>query len=399
MQKIALAQRVQKIKTSPTIAISSLAAKLKAQGKNIISLGVGEPDFDTPEYIKAAAIQAIQNGQTKYTAVDGTVALKKAVQGKFQRENNLEYNLNQILVSCGAKQSIYNLTQALLEAGDEVIIPGPYWVSYPDMCLLADAEPVFINTDSRAQYKITAEQLEAAITPRTKLLILNSPSNPSGQYYTKTELSALAQVLLKHPQVYIVSDDIYEHMLWAEHYFYNIVMVCPELASRTVVVNGVSKAYAMTGWRIGYAAGPLELIQEMEKIQSQSTSCPCSVSQAAATAALNGSLDFAKEMAKSFKIRHDMVVEKLNTLPGVKCLPSSGTFYSFFDASDLINQSSKVADDVELAAFLLDTAEVALVPGGSFGNPNHLRLSFAASEKNLQEALARMQKFLPQLLA
>ncbi len=387
---IALSQRVQRIKPSPTLAVTARAAALRAEGRDVIGLGAGEPDFDTPEHIKQAAIEAIRAGMTKYTPVDGIPALKEAVIHKFRRDNGLEYRPEQILVSCGGKQSFYNLAQALLDEGDEVVIPAPYWVSYPDMVLLADAKPVIVAAGQDQSFKITPAQLEAAITPRTKLFVLNSPSNPTGKAYSREELAALAEVLLKHPQVVIASDDMYEHIVWAEDGFCNLLQVCPELYDRTVVLNGVSKAYSMTGWRIGYAGGPQELIAAMKKIQSQSTSNPTSISQAAARAALEGDQSCVAEMLTHFKRRHDFVVERLNQIPGIDCLPTDGTFYVFPDVTGLIERLDGVDDDVALAEFLIEKAGVALVPGSAFGAPGHVRISIATSMENLEKALERI---------
>lgn len=391
---ISLAKRVSRIKPSPTLALSARAKELKAQGKEIISLAVGEPDFDTPDYIKEAANRAIADGFTKYTAVDGTPELKQAIIDKFKQDNQLDYNAAQILVSSGAKQSIYNLMQAILNPGDEVIIPAPYWVSYPDMALLAEAEPVIINTDINARFKMTPEQLRQAITPKTKLLMLNSPSNPTGMNYSKAELVALAEVLLEHPDIIIMSDDIYEHILWPGQSFTNIVTACPALADRTIVVNGVSKAYSMTGWRIGYAAGPEQIIGAMKKIQSQSTSNPNSIAQVAATTAINGPQDSITMMVTEFKKRHDYVVETLNTLPGVNCIPADGTFYAFPDVSEAINNSTKVNTDMELVELFINEAGVVPVPGSAFGAPGYMRLSFATSMEQLQAACAKMKSVL-----
>ncbi len=387
---IALSQRVQRIKPSPTLAVTARAAALRAEGRDVIGLGAGEPDFDTPEHIKQAAIEAIRAGMTKYTPVDGIPALKQAVIHKFRRDNGLEYRPEQILVSCGGKQSFYNLAQALLDEGDEVVIPAPYWVSYPDMVLLADARPVIVAAGQDQAFKITPAQLEAAITPRTKLFVLNSPSNPTGKAYSREELAALAEVLLKHPQVVVASDDMYEHIVWAESGFCNILEVCPELYDRTVVLNGVSKAYSMTGWRIGYAGGPKELIAAMKKIQSQSTSNPTSISQAAARAALEGDQSCVAEMLTHFKRRHDFVVARLNEIPGVDCLPTDGTFYVFPNVEGLIARLDGVEDDVALAEFLIEKAGVALVPGSAFGAPGHVRISIATSLENLEKALERI---------
>ncbi|MAC47124.1 MAG: aspartate aminotransferase [Oceanospirillum sp.] len=391
---VQLSDRVQSIKPSPTLAVTNRAAELRAAGKDIIGLGAGEPDFDTPQHIKDAAIEAITNGQTKYTAVDGTPSLKKAIIDKFNRDNGLQYEANQILVSSGGKQSFFNLSLALINPGDEVIIPAPYWVSYPDMVIVAEGKPVIIETGAEARFKITAEQLEAAITPKTKLVVLNSPSNPSGMAYTLEELKALGEVLKKHPHVMIASDDMYEHILWTEEKFCNILNACPELYERTFVLNGVSKAYSMTGWRIGYAAGPAKVIGAMKKIQSQSTSNPCSVSQAAAEAALNGSQACVAEMLVSFKERHDFVVGRLNELPGVNCQPGDGTFYAFADFSEAIANLDGVETDVEFAEVLLEQAGVALVPGSAFGTPGCMRLSFATSKEILTDALDRLAKAL-----
>jgi aspartate aminotransferase len=390
-----LAQRVQRIKPSPTLAITARAKALKDAGENVIGLGAGEPDFDTPEHIKQAAIEAIHNGFTKYTAVDGTPELKQAVVDKFRRENELVYQSNQILVSCGGKHSFYNLCQALLEANDEVIIPAPYWVSYPDIVLLADAKPVFINSNIEQDFKISPAQLDAAITKNTRLVVLNSPSNPTGAVYTREELEALGEVLLKHPQVMVASDDIYEHVMLDGGTFLNILNVCPDLYERCIVLNGVSKAYSMTGWRIGYAAGPQWLINGMKKIQSQSTSNPTSISQVAAAAALNGDQSFIKTMEAAFKERHQFIVDSLNSLPGVSCIASAGAFYSFPDCSELIEMINGVKDDVELAEFFITQAKVAMVPGSAFGAPGYMRLSFATSLDNLQQAMERIKDVLP----
>jgi aspartate aminotransferase len=387
---IKLSDRVQRVKPSPTLAVTARASELRAAGKDIIGLGAGEPDFDTPDHIKQAAIEAIKSGFTKYTAVDGTPALKQAIIDKFHRDNQLSYTPDQVLVSCGGKQSFYNLCQALLDTGDEVIIPAPYWVSYPDMVLLADGSPVVIEAGIESQFKFTPAQLEAAITPRSRLVVINSPSNPSGMVYSRTELEAIGAVLRRHPQVLIASDDMYEHILWADEPFCNIVNACPDLTERSIVLNGVSKAYSMTGWRIGYAAGPESLIKAMKKIQSQSTSNPTSISQVAAQAALQGDQSCIQEMLTSFKARHDRVVSGLNDIEGVTCLPSQGAFYAFPDMRDLIDRLQGVEDDVQLAEYLIEQAGVALVPGSAFGSPGYMRLSFATSMDNLDEALRRI---------
>ncbi len=370
--------------------MTALAAQLRADGRDVIGLAAGEPDFDTPDYIKQAAIKAINDGHTRYTAVDGTAGLKHAIINKFERENGLRYSPDQILVSVGGKQVFYNLVQALLNPGDEVIIPAPYWVSYPDMVKLADGEPVIITAGIEQAFKITPDQLEAAITARTRLVVINSPSNPSGKSYSRDEMSALANVLLRHPQIVVVTDDIYEHIVWSEGGFFNILNVCPELTDRTLVLNGVSKAYSMTGWRIGYAGGPAELIKGMKKVQSQSTSNPCSIAQYAAQAALEGNQSFLVEMCNVFKQRHDYVFERLNAMTGVKCLASDGTFYSFPSFQGVIDRMDQINNDLELTQMLLEKAEVALVPGSAFGSEGHLRLSYATSMDNLEKALDRI---------
>jgi len=394
VNEITLSQRVQRVKPSPTLAVSARAAELRAAGADIIGLGVGEPDFDTPDHIKQAAIRAIQQGATRYTAVDGTAELKNAIINKFQRDNGLNYQPDQILVSCGGKQSFYNLAQALLNPGDEVIIPAPYWVSYPDMVKLADGEPVFIRAGLEQTFKITPEQLDAAITHKTRLFVINSPSNPTGVTYNREELKGLADVLVNHPHVLIATDDMYEHILWCKEPFANIVNVCEELFPRTIVLNGVSKAYAMTGWRIGYAGGPRTLIQAMKKVQSQSTSNPAAVSQAAAQQALDGDQSCIQPMLTAFKERHDYVVQALNRIPGVRCTESDGTFYSFPDFSEAIASLEGVNDDVELAEYFLQKAGVALVPGSAFGAPGYLRLSFATSMEVLETAIGRLKRAL-----
>lgn len=387
---ITLSQRVQRVKPSPTLAVTARAAELRAAGKDIIGLGAGEPDFDTPDHIKEAAIQAIRNGATRYTAVDGTAELKQAIINKFQRDNGLAYQPDQILVSCGGKQSFYNLCQALLNPGDEVIIPAPYWVSYPDMVRLADGEPVIVRAGLERRFKITPEQLEAAISPKTRLFVINSPSNPTGVAYSRSELEALAAVLRRNPQVLVATDDMYEHILWSDAPFVNIVNVAEDLLPRSIVLNGVSKAYAMTGWRIGYAGGPKPLIQAMKKIQSQSTSNPAAVSQAAAVEALDGDQSCIAPMLTAFHERHDYVVAALNALDGVRCAEADGTFYAFPDFSPVIERLDGVNDDIELAEHLLNEAGVALVPGSAFGAPGHLRLSFATGMDTLKDALGRI---------
>ncbi len=388
-----LSDRVQQIKPSPTLAVTNRAAELKAAGKDIIGLGAGEPDFDTPEHIKQAAVEAINNGFTKYTAVDGTPGLKKAIINKLQKDNGLSYEANQILVSCGGKQSFFNLALAYINPGDEVVIPAPYWVSYPDMVVIAGGVPVVIETDESTRFKITAEQLEASITDKTKLVVLNSPSNPSGVAYTADELKALGAVLKKHPQIMIATDDMYEYIWWADFAFENILTVCPELYDRTIVLNGVSKAYSMTGWRIGYAAGPAKLIGAMKKVQSQSTSNPTSISQVAAEAALNGGRDCVLPMVEAFKERHDYVVKTLNEIPGFSCIPADGAFYAFPNVKGAMDKAG-IDNDVDFAEKLLLEAGVALVPGSAFGSPGYMRLSFATSMKTLEDALNRIKKAL-----
>jgi aspartate aminotransferase len=387
---IQLSDRVQAVKPSPTLAITARAAALRAAGKDVIGLGAGEPDFDTPDHIKAAAIAAINDGFTKYTPVDGTAGLKQAVIAKFRRDNGFDFAPEQILVSCGGKQSFYNLAQALLNPGDEVIIPAPYWVSYPDMVLLADGVPVIVDAGADQAFKITAAQLEAAITPNTRLFVINSPSNPTGMAYSQTELEALGEVLRRHPDVVVATDDMYEHILWPGKPFVNILNACPDLADRTLVLNGVSKAYSMTGWRIGYAGGPAEIIKAMKKIQSQSTSNPTSISQVAAEAALNGPQDCIAEMLVHFKARHDYVVQRLNQLPGVDCLATDGTFYVFPSVVGLIEAIDGVSDDLSLSEYLIENAGVALVPGSAFGLGGHARISIATSMDNLEQALDRI---------
>ncbi len=387
---IILSECVQRIKPSPTLAVTARAAELRAAGRDVIGLGAGEPDFDTPQHIKDAAIAAIHAGKTKYTPVGGTPQLKQAVIDKFARDNGLDYRPEQILVSCGGKQSFFNLSLALLNAGDEVIIPAPYWVSYPDMVLVANGQPVVIPTPMATDLKITAEQLEAAITPRTRLLVLNSPSNPSGKAYRRAELEALAEVLRRHPQVLVATDDMYEHIIWTDEGFSNILTVAPDLYDRTLVLNGVSKAYSMTGWRIGYAAGPETIIKAMTKVQSQSTSNPASISQAAAVAALNGDQGCVAQMNVAFKERHDYVLRALNELPGVSCTASDGTFYAFPDFSGAIAALAGVNDDIQFGEYLLEHAEVALVPGSAFGSPGHMRLSYATSLEILTTAIERI---------
>lgn len=389
-----LSKRVKSIKPSPTLAVSARADEMLANGKPILNLSVGEPDFDTPDYIKIAAILAIQAGHTKYTAVDGIKSLKGAVCDKFSRENNLSFDLNQVIVSCGAKHSLYNLFSSILNEQDEVIIFAPFWVSYPDIVKLTGGEPVIIKTDFTNAFKPTPESLRAAITPKTRAVILNSPCNPTGMCYTNNELQKLAEVLIDYPQILIVSDDIYEHMLWSSDTFSNIVNVCPELYDRTIIVNGVAKTYAMTGWRIGYAAGPRPIIAAMKKIQSQSTSNPTSIAQYAALAALNGDQQSVKEMLAAYQKRHDFLINALSQLPGFSCLPSQGTFYSFPSISQLLHQRSGIEDDIQFSEYLLEKAGIAVVPGSAFGAPGHIRISFATNIDRLEEGVERLQETL-----
>ncbi len=389
--EIRVAQRAASIKPSPTLAVTAKAAELKAAGRDIIALSAGEPDFDTPEHIKEAATRAIRDGKTKYTAAGGMPELKQAVADKFRRENDLAYEAQQILVSCGAKHSIYNLMQALLNPGDEVIVPAPYWVSYLDMPKLAGAEPVVVRAGIESRFKITGKQLARSITGKSRLLMLNSPSNPTGVSYSGAELEDIAEVLVEHPDIIILTDDIYEHILWGQDDFKNIVNVCPELAGRTVVVNGVSKAYSMTGWRIGYLGGPASLVKAAQKIQSQSTSNPSSVSQYAAVAALNGDQTYIRESTAIFKQRHDFVLAGLNSIDGVECTASDGTFYSFPNMQGVIDRLDGINNDVKLGEYLLEQAEVALVPGSAFGAKGYMRLSYATSMENLEAAIQRLK--------
>ncbi|MFM2129139.1 MAG: hypothetical protein RL477_685 [Pseudomonadota bacterium] len=391
-----LADRLSAIKPSPTMAITALAADLKAAGRDVIGLAAGEPDFDTPDHVKAAANAAIARGETKYTAADGTPALKKAVAAKFKRENGLDYAPDQVTIACGGKHIIYNALMATLNPGDEVIIPAPYWVSYPDIVLLCGATPVCVAAGMAQGFKITPAQLEAAITPKTKWLILNSPSNPTGAAYSRAEIKALAAVLLRHPNVWILSDDIYEHLVYDNFEFTTIAQVEPALYDRTLTMNGVSKAYAMTGWRIGYAAGPKELIKAMGTIQSQSTSNPCSISQAASVEALNGPQDFLPEWREAFRARRDRVVAMLNDAPGIRCPKPEGAFYVYPDCSGLIGKTTKdgktLTDDTAVATWLLEAEGVAVVQGAAFGLSPCFRISYATSMAVLEDACARIQR-------
>ncbi len=389
-----LATRLSLIKPSATLAVNSRAIQLKAQGKDIISLGVGEPDFDTPDFIKAAASKAMEMGQTKYTLVDGTLALKDAIIGKFQRENGLIYSRDQVTVANGGKQVIYNAFMASLNPGDEVIIPAPYWTSYPEMVIMAEGTPVIVECPGSARFKLEPQQLQQAITPHTKWLLINSPSNPTGVTYTKEELAALANVLKDHPHVNVMTDDIYEHILYDDFGFATMAQVAPFLYDRTLTINGVSKAYSMTGWRIGYAGGPASLIKAMAIIQSQSTSNPCSISQAAAVAALEGDQTFLSEWRQIFKVRRDFVIAQLLSMPGVTCDKPEGAFYVFPDIQSLIGKRTPLGktidSDVSLATYLLEEGLIALVPGAAFGLSGHVRISYAASIETLEKAMHRM---------
>jgi aspartate aminotransferase len=388
---VALSKRVQKVKPSPTLAVTARAAKLKSEGKDVIGLGAGEPDFDTPVHIADAGVEAIRKGITRYTSVDGTNELKDAIVAKFRRDNELAYDSSQIIVSSGAKQTCFNVCAALLDPGDECVIPAPYWVSYPDMVLLADGVPVSVFGGEAQGYKITPAQLDKAISPRTRLLFLNSPSNPTGAAYTRSELQALGKVLARHPNVVIASDEMYEHIYWAKEPFTSFAQANPELYDRTVTINGVSKAYAMTGWRIGYCGGPKELVTAMGTIQGQSTSNASSISQRAATVALNGDQTCVADMNKAFHERHDFVVAGLNAIRGISCRPGAGTFYAFANVEGAI-KALGLSDDGAFAEHLLVQGAVAVVPGTGFGAPGHVRLSFACSLKTLEDALARIKR-------
>jgi aspartate aminotransferase len=388
-----VSRRVQRVKPSPTLAVTARAARLKAEGHDVIGLGAGEPDFDTPRHIAQAGIDAIQGGFTRYTAVEGINELRDAIIAKFERDNGIRYERNQILVSSGAKQTIYNLCMSVLDPGDEAIIPAPYWVSYPDMVLLADGLPVTPFAGPGQGYKITARQLAASITPKTRLVLLNSPCNPTGAAYTRAELRALGEVLLQYPRIVIGTDDMYEKIYWGAEPFCSLLTAVPELYPRTVTINGVSKAYAMTGWRLGYCGGPKEIISAMATIQGQSTSNSSSIAQKAATVALNSDQACIAEMNAAFKARHDFIVEGLNALPGVSCVPGAGTFYAFADVSKAMTAMG-CRDDGEFAELLLERGGLAVVPGGPFGAPGHIRLSFACSMQTLEKALERMRRVL-----
>lgn len=397
-----IASRLAKVKPSPTLAVTAKAAELKAAGKDVIGLGAGEPDFDTPQFIKDAAIAAINKGETKYTPVAGTPALKQAIIGKFKRENGLEYAPNQIIAGVGAKQVIFNAMLATLNPGDEVIIPAPYWVSYPDMVLFAEGTPVFVEGREENGFKLMPADLEKAITPKTKWLILNSPSNPSGAAYSEKDLRALADVLLKHPHVWILTDDMYEHLMYDGFKFTTIAQVEPKLYSRTLTVNGVSKAYAMTGWRMGYAGGPKELITAIADIQSHSTSNASSITQAATVAALNGDQSFLNDWKQSFQKRRDLVVNGLNEIPGITCLKPEGAFYVFPSMKGLIGKKTPAGKTIgtcqDFADYLLEDALVAVVFGAAFGMGGYFRISYATSEKALVESLMRIKEAVAKLI-
>ncbi len=378
---------------SATSAVLGLAAELREAGRDIISLGAGEPDFDTPEHIKMAAVEAIAQGQTKYTAIDGTSQLKAAIQRKFERDNGLHYTPQQILVSCGAKHTLFNACMAVLSAGDEAIVPAPYWVSYPDMVRMADGKPVIIETGIESGFKVTAAQLDAAITDKTRLLFLNSPSNPTGSCYTREELQALGEVLVRHPNIVVLADDIYEHIHWAKTPFCSLASACTDLQGQVVTINGVSKCYAMTGWRIGYAGGPTEVIKAMKTVQSQVTSNPSSISQVAATAALEGDQSCVAEMTKAYKARSDYIVAALNEIPGFECREGEGAFYAFPRVTGAM-EAGGLADDAELVKLLLNAADVVMVPGTPFGAPGYVRISFACSIEELGKAVDRIRSAL-----
>jgi aspartate aminotransferase len=393
MTQLQIADRVSEMAASPTAALNARTTEMRAAGHDIIGMGTGELDFDTPSHIKEAAKAAIDQGFTKYTAVDGIPELKAAIVEKLARENALHYRASQVLVSCGCKQAIYNLVQATINDGDEVLFPAPYWVSYPEMVKLAGGIPVVVSTGIEQGFKLSAEQLQEAISAKTRLLILNSPSNPTGAYYSRGELQALAEVLLEHPQVMIASDDIYEHMLWGEEPFANLINVCPELYERSFVLNGVSKAYAMTGWRIGFAAGPESIIKKMKAIQSQSTSNPTTIAQYAALAALQGDQSFVKEVVGVLQQRQQFVCSRLEKMADISFAPSVGTFYIFADVRRAMGRLG-VSTDVELSELLIEKARIAVVPGSVFGAPGHVRISFATSMENLEQAMTRLEQAL-----
>jgi aspartate aminotransferase len=390
-----VSRRAQRVKPSPTLAVTALANRLKAEGKDIIGLGAGEPDFDTPVHIADAGVEAIRKGFTRYTNVEGINELKDAIIAKFKRDNGISYERPQILVSSGAKQTIFNLCMAVLDTGDEAIIPAPYWVSYPDMVLLSDGIPVMPSAGPEQGYKITPKQLAAAITARTRLVLFNSPSNPTGAAYTRYELRGLADVLVEHPRVLIGTDDMYEKIYWGPEPFVSLLTVAPELYDRTVTINGCSKSYAMTGWRLGYCGGPKEIVSAMGTIQGQSTSNASSISQKAAVVALNGSQQCVTDMNRAYKERHDYVVAALNAMPGISCLPGAGTFYAFADVRGAMANLG-MRDDNAFSEYLINKAGVAVVPGSGFGAPGHMRLSFACSKQTLEKAMERIRAVLPQ---
>jgi len=374
------------------MAVTSKAREMRAAGRDVIGLGAGEPDFDTPDNIKEAAIEAIKRGDTKYTAVDGTIDLKKAIQAKFSRENGLSYELDQITVGTGGKQVLYNAFMATVNKGDEVIIPAPYWVSYPDIILLAGGKPKIVKCDEKNNFKLTPKKLEKAISKKTKWIILNSPSNPTGSAYTKKEIEELSKILLKYKKIHILSDDIYEHITYDNFNFFTIAQI-KTLKDRTLTMNGVSKSYSMTGWRIGYAAGPKEIIKAIAKIQSQSTSNPTSISQAAAVEALNGTQDFIQERANSFRERRDFVVNSLNNMNGISCLRPEGAFYVFPSCKKLLGKKTKLKTDKDFVEKLLEKSEVAVVQGSAFGLDGYFRISYATSMENLRKAMERIKSF------
>lgn len=391
-----IANRLSKIKPSPTIAVTTKAAELRAAGKNIIGLGAGEPDFDTPENIKKAASVAMEQGKTKYTPVAGTVELRQAIIQKFKRDNNLHYNMDQITVGCGGKQCIYNAMMATLNPGDEVIIPAPYWVSYPDIVYLSEGVPVIVNCSIENGFKLQAEDLEKAITPKTKWIILNSPSNPTGAAYNKDEMKAITDVLVKHPHVWVMTDDMYEHIVYDDFEFVTPAQVEPKLFDRTLTLNGVSKAYSMTGWRLGYGAGPVELIKAINKIQSQSTTHTSSITQAAAVEALNGSQEFIKSNNTVFKERRDLVVQKLNECEGLDCLTPEGAFYVYPSCKGVIGKKTPKGDvinsDEDFIAYLLEEKGLAAVHGAAFGMSPYFRISYATSTEVLEEACEKIRQ-------
>ena len=393
MSVIQLSERVQRIKPSATIAVSTLAREMRAAGRDVLSLSAGEPDFDTPEHVRAAAVEAMESGDTRYTAADGTPALKNAICRKFERDNGLAYEPAQISVGAGAKQVLYNVCAAMLNPGDEAVVLAPYWVSYPDIVKLSDGTPVVVSAGLEAGYKVTPEQIGEAITDRTRLLFFNTPNNPTGVSFTRSELEALGEVVAAHEQVVVVSDDIYEHIYWGDGPWLTPAQVWTDLQDRIVTVNGVSKAYAMTGWRIGYAGANVELVNAMRKLCSQSTSNPCSVSQAAAVAALEGDQSVLTMMRDAFKERYEYMYEAVNALPGIRCAPAQGAFYVFADAREAI-QAKGLDNDTQMAELILSEAEVALVPGAAFGAEGHLRFSFACSMDDLKEAMRRLRRLL-----